>query len=885
MGPSAQKICGEGYVMEKEVIKKQKSNLEIIRRELVEVSLVDTPTLLQKLKTNISTGLTTEYVEKIQDEYGYNVLGETDSYSWYRKVIASIFNPFNTILAVLASMALVTGDTKTSVTIISLIVVSGLVDFLQENKSNEACEKLKNMIRITVTVIRDSRQQKVEVADLVTGDIIQLSAGDIIPADLRIVESKDIFISQSSLTGESEPLEKFSKLSEKTLQTTSKNPLDLENLCFMGTNVVSGSATAVVLRTGVNTYFGSTAKLITKKKAITNFDKGLTKLSQFLVRFVLAVAIIIFLLNGYIKHDWFNALLFAISVTVGLIPEMLPVVISANLTKGVLSMSKKRTIVKNMNSMQNFGAMDILCSDKTGTLTENVVVLQYHLDIYGNENDRILKYAYLNSNFQTGLKNLLDLAIIDKAIKSNLYSLNFEYQKIDEIPFDFTRRRMSVVLRDQKNKIHLITKGAVEEMLQICKYVEYNGSILEINSILKKEITQLVLKLHNQGMRVLVLAKKSELNPQEQVTVDTEKDMVLMGYLSFLDPPKQTAKSAIESLKNLNVKVKVLTGDNDIIAANVCEKVGIKNDRILFGSDIDTLDDEKLKNEVDRIDIFAKLTPQQKLRIIQSLRSIGHTVGFMGDGINDAPAMREADVAISVDSAVDIAKESADIILLKKDLNVLVDGVMEGRKVFCNIIKYLKMTLSSNFGNIFSIIFGSIFLPFLPMLPVQILLLNIIYDISQISIPWDNVDEDYLRTQKKWDITSIRRFVVSIGPISSICDLLLFLLLYKHLKWQEALFHSGWFLASLITQTIVIHLIRTEKRPFLESSASAQVLFTSLISLIVTVILPYTSLGRSFSLMVVPFHYYLYLSPIITLYIVLVQTVKKIYIKKYNYWL
>jgi Mg2+-importing ATPase len=498
---------------------------------------------------------------------------------------------------------------------------------------------------------------------------------------------------------------------------------------------------------------------------------------------------------------------------------------------------------------------------------------------------RVLKHAYLNSNFQTGLKNLLDLAIIDKAVKNSFYSLNYEYQKVDEIPFDFTRKRMSVVLKDKNGKMQLITKGALEEMLQICKYAEYDGEIVEIDKKIRDEIVETVLDLNNKGMRVLAIAQKNQISSEERIDVGTESDMVMMGYLSFLDPPKQTAKSAIEALKNLNVRVKVLTGDSDIIAANVCEKVGIRNDRIMFGSDMESMDDAKLKKEVENYDIFAKLTPQQKLRIIKNLKDLGHIVGFMGDGINDAPAMKEADVAISVDSAVDIAKESADIVLLKKDLNVLVDGVVEGRKIFCNIIKYVKMTLSSNIGNILSVLFASVFLPFLPMLPVQMLLLNVLYDLSQISIPWDNVDKEYLKTQKKWDIYSIKRFVLSIGPISSICDILLFIIMYKYLKWGETLFRSGWFIASMFTQTLIIHLIRTEKKPIVESNVSINVLFATTVSMLASIIIPYTSVGWSLNLVAVPLYYYLWLLLIIVLYVALVQLVKKLYIKRYGCWL
>ncbi|MDR2778488.1 MAG: magnesium-translocating P-type ATPase [Rickettsiales bacterium] len=871
--------------MEKEITRRQKSNFEITRRDLINFSAMDVGTLVKELKTDLEHGLSTDYVENLQNEHGYNEIGGDNGYSWYGSLLKSIFNPFNVVLIILTVISLITGDVRTGSMIIPLVMISSLIEFMQENKSNGASEKLKSMIKTTATTIRDGRRREIEISELVKGDIIYLSAGDIVPADLRIIESRDLFISQSSLTGESEPLEKFSKLSRAIPDGKLKSPIELEDLCFMGTNVVSGTALAVVLSIGMSTYFGSMTKLIGVKKAETNFNKGLADVSLFLIKLVIAIAVVVFLINWYTKGDWFGALMFAISTAIGMTPEMLPVIISSNLTRGVLLMSKKRTIVKNMNSIQNFGAMDVLCSDKTGTLTENVIVLQYHLNLHGEDDLRVLKHAYLNSNFQTGLKNLLDLAIIDKAVKNSFYSLNYEYQKIDEIPFDFTRKRMSVLLRDKEGKLQMITKGAIEEMLQICRYAEYDGKIIEIDEAIRDNIIGTVLRLNNQGMRVLAIAQKNDISRDEQINAETENNMVLMGYLSFLDPPKQTAKSAIEALKNLNVRVKVLTGDSDIIAANVCEKVGIKNDKIMFGSDIESMDDKKLMKEVENFDIFAKLTPQQKLKIIKSLKAIGHVVGFMGDGINDAPAMREADVAISVDSAVDIARESADIILLKKDLNVLVDGVIEGRKIFCNIIKYVKMTLSSNFGNMFSIILASIFLPFLPMLPVQMLLLNIFYDISQISIPWDNVDEDYLKKQKKWDIDSIKRFVLSIGPISSVCDVMLFVIMYRYFGWKDELFHSGWFIASMVTQTVIIHLIRTDKRPIVESNVSTQVFFATTLSMIVSMIIPYTGIGSSIYLEAVPLHYYLWLAAIVLLYVTMVQFVKNLYIGKYKNWL
>ena len=866
--------------MEKEN-KKTKNIAGAIKKKLTHCARIDCVALLKELRTDIRKGLSTEYVEDWQDDYGFNEINNTDEYIWYKELLESFFNPFNIVLLILATVSLLSKDVMASLTIYCLVIISSLIKYIQENKSNKASEKLKNMIKTTATVVRNGFKKEVDIRDLVAGDIIYLSAGDIIPADLRIIDSKDLFIAQASLTGESEPIEKFSTLKNEKIKNQSV--LEFENICFMGTNVVSGTATAIVIAIGKNTYFGSMSKLITKKKSKTNFDKGLTELSLFLIKFMIIMVIIVFFINGITKHDWLSAFLFAVSVAVGLTPEMLPVIVSANLAKGAVSMSKKRTIVKNINSIQNFGAMDILCSDKTGTLTENVVILQYHTDIHGKEDLRVLRHAYLNSNFQTGLKNLLDIAIINKAVENGFYNLNFEYKKIDEIPFDFTRRRMSVIVEDRKGKIQMITKGAIEEMLQVCKYVQYEGEVIELYEDTKKEIIEKVLDLNEDGMRVLALAQK-RIDKTDVITVDSEKDMVLMGYLSFLDPPKQSAKSAIRALKENNVKIKVLTGDSDIIAKCVCKQVGIENDAVLLGKDIDEVSDKELKKLVENIDIFAKLSPQQKLRIIKTLRDDGHTVGFMGDGINDAPAMKEADVAISVDSAVDIAKESADIILLKKDLNVLVDGVIEGRKIFCNIIKYIKMTISSNFGNIFSILFASIFLPFLPMLPVQILILNILYDLSQVSIPWDNVDEELLIKQKKWSTKSIKNFMLSVGPISSICDILLFVVMYKILHYNVETFHSGWFVASMLTQIIVIHFIRTQKKPFVESNVSWQLLWSTVFAGLVTIVLPYIKIGGYVGLAPLSLSFWVLLLGIVGVYVGLVSLVKYFVVRRWSEW-
>lgn len=864
-----------------------------IKNELMTCSRLSQAELLKELKSDIKRGFSAEYVEDWQDENGFNEVGHGETHKWYMGLLESFFNPFNIVLIVLSVISFFTGDMMAGFTIASIVILSGIIRFVQEEKSNSASEKLKSMISTTATILRDGKRKEIPISEIIKGDIIFLSAGDIIPADLRLLEARDLFISQASLTGESEPLEKMANLLEDKIKNPPKSPLDLNNLCFMGTNVVSGTGTAVVLNIGVNTYFGSMAKLILKKKAKTSFDKGVSNVSWFLIRFMIVMVILVFLINGWTKNDWLGAFLFAISIAVGLTPEMLPVIVSANLAKGAVIMSNKRTIVKNINSIQNFGAMDILCSDKTGTLTENAVVLQYHLNIEGKEDARVLKHAYLNSNFQTGLRNLLDLAIIDRATENNMYSMNFEYKKIDELPFDFTRRRMSVLLEDKKGKIQLITKGAVDEMLDVCKYVEYEGRVIELTRDMKKKVQQKVLELNGEGMRVLGLAQKNDIDKNKSLTKAMESEMVLIGYLSFLDPPKQSAKSAIQALKEYNVRVKVLTGDSEIIAKHVCKVVGIENhEDVIIGSEIDNMSDQGLKSLVEKVDIFAKLTPQQKLRIIKILKSDGHVVGFMGDGINDAPAMKESDVAISVEGAVDIAKESADIILLKKDLNVLVNGVIEGRKIFCNIIKYIKMTISSNFGNMFSILFASAFLPFLPMLPVQILLLNIFYDVSQMTIPWDNIDNEDIKKQKKWNTKSIMSFMLWVGPTSSVCDILLFLIMFKILGWssplditQVSMFQTGWFVASMITQTIIIYLIRTAKIPFLQSSPSIHVFFSTTIAMLITLVLPYLKFGHNLNLIGLPVIYYGWLSLILVLYVVLVMGAKAAYIKRYKSWL
>ena len=782
-----------------------------------------------------------------------------------------------------------------------MVFLSGILDFIQDTKSDKASEKLKAMIRTTTTVVRNNKRVDIPLSEVVPGDIIILSAGSIIPADLRILQAKDLYISQSSLTGESAPVEKYDKNmcllkdKEKEINFKAVSPLELNNLCFMGTNVISGSGIGVVVSIGGETYFGNLAKSISHKKVETNFDKGVKDIGFMLIKFVAIMAVAVFIINGFFKGDWISSFIFAVSVAIGLTPEMLPVIVSTNLAKGAVVMSKKKTIVKNLTSIQNFGAMDILCTDKTGTLTEDRIELEYHLNVHGEEDCRVFKHAYLNSYYQTGLKNLLDMAVLNHLETENeeCKEATKRYHLIDEIPFDFNRKRMSVILRDNNNKTQLITKGAVESMLDICTFVEYKGKVETLTEDLKQEVLSKMAELNNQGMRVLGVAHKTHFTEiKDKFSVADENEMVFIGYVAFLDPPKESAKMAIEELKKYNVKIKVLTGDNDLVSKYICQKVGIGDCEVLTGGEIEYMTDEKLSEVVEKYDIFAKLTPEQKARVITLLRNKGHVVGYMGDGINDAPAMKKSDVAISVDTAVDIAKESADIILLEKDLNVLTNGVIEGRKIFGNIVKYIKMATSSNFGNMLSILVACAFLPFLPMLPIQILILNLFYDISQTVIPWDNMDAEYLKKQKKWDIKSIKRFMLWLGPVSSIFDLSMFFILYFIFNCNDAnspekvaMFQTGWFVLSLITQTIIIHFVRTERIPFIQSIASKPVLLMSGVLVFIALIIPYTWLGEYLKMAPMPLSYFAWLFLLLFLYISAMSLIKRIYKKKYNNWL
>ena len=891
----------------KENIKKSQA-----KDRLILASKTENDRVFTKYNTSIE-GLTEKNVQRNKKLYGENTVKTEDNNSLLKKVKESFINPFTIILILLALVSYITDvylaspgeeDIMTVVIITTMVLISGFLQFIQETRSENAAKKLSELVQNTTLIKRQQRdKEEIPMEDVVVGDISIISAGDMIPADMKVLEAKDLFISQSALTGESEPVEKFSHLNENVDEFDTLTEID--NLVFMGSTVVSGTAKCIVLATGNDTIFGEISKSISEDPVKTTFEEGVDSVSYLLIRFMLVMVPIVFVINGVTKNDWLNALLFSISIAVGLTPEMLPMIVTATLAKGAVSMSKEKTIVKSLHSIQNLGSMDILCTDKTGTLTQDKVVLEYHLDVHGNNEPRVLKHAFLNSYFQTGLKNLIDKSIIERTnleSKENNYlkDLSSNYIKIDEIPFDFNRRRMSVVVKDKDNKTQMITKGAVEEMLSICSYVEYNGKVEKLTEEIVSDITKTSKKLNKKGMRVIALAQKTNPSPVGEFSVKDESDMVLMGYLAFLDPPKESAKEAIIALKEYGVSTKVLTGDNELVTKSVCEMIGIDASNILLGSDIEKLSDEQLSRVVEESSVFCKLSPSQKSRIVKTLRSNGHTVGFLGDGINDAPAMTDADIGISVDNAVDIAKESAEVILLEKDLLVLEKGIIEGRKTYANMIKYIKMTASSNFGNVFSVLLASAFLPFLPMEASHLILLNLIYDLSCIAIPWDNVDEDYLKVPRKWDATSIRDFMLIIGPTSSVFDVTTYLLMFYIIAPQIVgssyasitdpatkqhfiqVFQAGWFIESMWTQTLVIHMLRTEKIPFIESRASKPVTILTFLGIIVLTIIPFTSFGHSIGLASLNFSYFIYLIITVILYMILATIAKNIFVKRYG---
>ena len=863
------------------------------------ISAQPTQNVFEFLNTRPS-GLSSSAAQERLKEVGLNEVIREKATHPLKLFIKAFINPFIGVLMVLAIISLVldvilapaTEREWTSVVVITtMVVLSAILKFTQELKSSKASSALQKLVTNTASVYRDDNlhSREIDMKELVPGDIVYLSAGDMIPADLRILESKDLFVGQSSLTGESEGIEKFAQTKQNSKMRGSV--VDLDNICFMGSNVISGYAKAVVIQTGNETYLGTIAKSLASIRSLTAFDKGVSNVSLLLIRFMIVMVPFVFLINGVTKGDWFDAFIFAISIAVGLTPEMLPMIVTANLSKGTLAMAKKKTIVKNLNSIQNFGAMNILCTDKTGTLTRDEVILEKHITVDGESDNsqKVLRHAYLNSYFQTGLRNLIDRAILSHVEELDLQYARNNYKKVDEIPFDFNRRRLSVIIEDAANKRQIITKGAVEEMITICSHVEYKGQVLPFTEDLRIKALEVCNQLNAEGMRVLAIAHRSWIEKEKDFAIEDESEMVLIGFLAFLDPPKPSTASAIKKLHEHGIEVKVLSGDNEAVVRTICRQVGIDTSHSLNGIEVEEMTDEQLKAVILQTTVFSKLTPMQKTRIIKLLQELDNTVGFLGDGINDAAALRQSDVGISVDNAVDIAKESADIILLEKDLMVLEDGVIEGRKTFGNIIKYIKMTASSNFGNMFSVLAASAFLPFLPMLPIHLLVQNLLYDVSQSTIPFDNMDEEYLRKPKKWDASDLKRFMIYIGPISSIFDILTFIILWTVFAYnvpeKQAFFQSAWFVEGLLSQTLIVHMIRTRKIPFVQSNASWPVSALTLAICVIGLILPFTGIGSSIGLVPLPWKYFPWLIGILVAYGVLTQVVKQWYIKKFNNWL
>ena len=858
-------------------------------------------------------GLTEEQVEENRDLYGENIITKGQEDSILKKIYESIINPFTVILLVIALVSLVTNvwlakpgeeDPTTSIIIVVLVLISGGIRFIQELRSDRAASNLSRLIVNTATVIREGVEQELPIDEIVVGDIIKLSAGDMIPADVLLLESRDFFVQQSGLTGESDAVEKvcLAKADGQNFDSL----LETESLAFMGTNVISGRATALVLVVGDETMMGAIEQTLNTYDEPTSFERDMNSISWLLIRLMLVMVPVVFFINGLTDGDWLEAGVFALSVGVGLTPEMLPMIITASLAKGSIIMAQEKVVIKKLNAIQDLGAIDILCTDKTGTLTQDEIVLEYPLDIHGDLDLAVLRRAFLNSYYQTGLKNLMDRAIINRTEKEAekhelVRDLDQTFKKIDELPFDFERRRMSVIVKDDEDVISMVTKGALEEMLAISSYVEYKNRITELTEEIRQEILAEVAQLNEQGLRVLGVSYKSDLEEDYDYEVKDESDMILTGYLAFLDPPKSSAAPAIETLAEYGVATKILTGDNEKVTQAVCEKVGLDVENILLGVEVDALSDEELSQAVENTTVFAKLSPDQKARIILQLKANGHKVGYMGDGINDAPSMKVADVGISVDTAVDIAKETADVILLDKDLMVLEKGLVEGRKVYANMTKYIKMTVSSNFGNIFSLLFASIFLPFLPMAPVHLIVLNLVYDLSCIALPFDNVDSEFLKKPRIWSANSITRFMAWIGPISSIFDVLTYLLLYFIIvpmitggSYQAGsgqaetfitLFQTGWFIESMWTQTMVIYMLRSPKLPFVQSRPALSVIVTTMAAALFVTSLPYSLFASVLKTAPLNGTYFLFLFLIIALYMVSVTLVKHLYIKRYREWL
>jgi len=877
------------------------SGFDAITREMRRVASDERAAALIRLNSR-TDGLSASEAAARQERFGFNEVEHEKPLPWWRHLWQCYKNPFNLLLSLLALVSFFTEDVAATLVIGTMVALSTLIRFVQEARSNRAAEALKAMVSNTATVIgrfadgstdtnasppNRPHQLEIPIRELVPGDVIALSAGDMVPADCRLLNAKDLFVSQAAMTGESLPVEKFPDISQPF-----ESVFDAPNLLFMGTNVVSGSATALVMATGNRSYFGALSSCITTtERAETAFQSGVNSVSWLLIRFALVMVPLVLIINGVSKGDWMEAFLFSLSVAVGLTPEMLPMIVTSTLAKGAVQLSRQKVIVKHLDAIQNFGAMDILCADKTGTLTQDKIVLERHTDVFGNPSDEVLYYAYLNSYYQTGLKNLLDRAVLEHAELQAELRLAQDYRKVDEIPFDFERRRMSVVVSERENHHTLICKGAVEEILSVCSRIRIQNALGEqevaFDSDLLANVRTVTRDLNAQGLRVVAVATKVLAASQSTYSVRDETGLTLLGYIAFLDPPKESAAPAIGALEKNGVKIKVLTGDSELIAMHVCGQVGLAKDDILLGGQLENMSDAVLANSVEHYQIFARLTPHHKERIVRALRGNGHVVGFMGDGINDAPALRAADIGISVDSGVDIAKEAADLILLEKSLMVLEAGVMVGRRTFSNMLKYIRMTASSNFGNVFSVLVASAFLPFLPMLPLQLLMQNLLYDISQVAIPFDDVDAELMETPLRWNPADIGRFMVFFGPISSIFDILTYSLMWfvfsANTPAEQTLFQSGWFVVGLLTQTLIVHMIRTPKLPFIQSRAAWPLLGMTGLIMLVGIGLPFSPLAGYFKLQALPLAYFPWLLAILSGYALLTTWMKTFYIRKFGW--
>ena len=867
-------------------IKKKVKQMKTTDKELFEkyqqISKYSSEQILKEYKTN-EKGLTQIEYEKRIKENGINAVVKKEKKSWFSFLLKSFNDKFIYILFLLAIIDFALADKLGAGIIIGIAIVSALIKFAQDYSSYKFNQKLKAQIYSSTNVVRNGKEKEVKVENVVIGDIIKLNAGSIIPADVMLIETKDLFLNQSVFTGES-------VLVEKTTQTNDANEIfDINNICLMGSSVVSGSGTAVVIQTGFNTYLGRMSKEIDTKKEPTNFEKGMDGITKLLIKYMVIVSIAVFLIYAVIRHDLMEALLFALSVAVGITPSMLPMIVNVNLTKGSKTLAKKKTLVKNSQSIQNLGAIDILCTDKTGTLTQDKITLQKYINVLGEEDIEILQYAYLNSYYGTGIKNLVDKAVIAYGNKHKIKEVLKEYEKVDEIPFDYVRKRMSVVVKNEEG-YRMITKGAIEEILKCCKDVKYKDQIMPLTDELIKQIEVNANNLSNIGMQVIALASKREYQGANIFNSQDEKNMTFVGYVAFLDPPKKEVKKTLNDLRKIGVHTKILTGDNAYATKNICSIVGLKSENIITGVELDKLNDEELSKKIEEVDVFARLNPLQKERVVNAYKKNGHVVGYMGDGVNDAPSLHTADVGICVDSATDIAKEASDILLLEKSLQVVYDGVIEGRKVYGNIIKYMKMALSSDFGDVFSILIASIFLPFLPLLPIQMLIQDFLYDISQVAIPYDDVDKEFIEKPRKWETKGLGKFMNVMGITSSVTDVIAFIVFwfvfgYNSIE-KQAWFQTAWFVECLISETMIIHYIRTSKMPFIESKANKILTTSTFITIAGTIITPILLHSvKSFNFVILPIKYYLFVVILLIIYTVLVQKVKKMYIKKYGEWL